>query len=62
MKNYQDINSDKVKNGLVPDSIIIERYADAEDKISRSAEEAKVSSDKEMSAKANHNLGLVHHH
>ena len=61
MKNYQDINSDKVKNGLVPDSIIIERYADAEDKISRSAEEAKGSSDKEMSAKANHNLGLVHH-
>ena len=61
MKNYQDINSDKVKNGLVPDSIIIERYADAEDKISRSAEEAKNSSDKEMGAKANHNLGLVHH-
>lgn len=61
MKNYQDINSEKVKNGLVPDSIIIERYADAEDKISRSAEEAKGSSDKEMSAKANHNLGLVHH-
>lgn len=61
MKNYQDISSDKVKNGLVPDSIIIERYADAEDKISRSAEEAKSSSDKEMSAKANHNLGLVHH-
>ena len=61
MKNYQDINSDKVKNGLVPDSIIIERYADAEDKISRSAEEAKGSSDKEMCAKANHNLGLVHH-
>lgn len=61
MKNYQDINSDKVKNGLVPDSIIIERYADAENKISRSAEEAKGSSDKEMSAKANHNLGLVHH-
>ena len=61
MKNYQDINSDKVKNGLVPDSIIIERYADAEDKISRSAEEAKGSSDKEMSAKANYNLGLVHH-
>lgn len=61
MKNYQDISSDKVKNGLVPDSIIIERYADAEDKISRSAEEAKGSSDKEMSAKANHNLGLVHH-
>lgn len=61
MKNYQDISSDKVKNGLVPDSIIIERYADAEDKISRSAEEAKGSSDKEMGAKANHNLGLVHH-
>lgn len=61
MKNYQDIRSEKVKNGLVPDSVIIERYAEAEKKISKSASGAKDENDKEMAAKSNHNLGLVHH-
>ena len=61
MKNYQDIRSEKVKNGLVPDSVIIERYAEAEKRISKSADGAKNDNDKEMAATSNHNLGLVHH-
>ena len=64
MKNYQDLKSDKITTGMgmSPDSIIMERYSEAERMFSKNAVDSGVPSNKDLLAKSNHNLGLSFHH
>lgn len=62
LKNYQDMKSGKVENGIIPDTIVMQRYEEAEKMMAKSIEGEKVEKNKELVAKAGHNLGLAHHH
>lgn len=62
LKNYQDMKSGKVENGIIPDTIVMQRYEEAEKMMAKSIEGEKVGKNKELVAKAGHNLGLAHHH
>lgn len=62
LKNYQDIRSGKVENGMVPDSLVLQRYEEAERMMAKSIEGEKVGKNRNLVARAGHNLGLTHHH
>lgn len=62
LKNYQDMKSGKVENGIISDTIVMQRYEEAEKMMAKSIEGEKVEKNKELVAKAGHNLGLAHHH
>ncbi len=62
LKNYQDIKGGKVENGIVPDSLIMQRYEEAERMMAKGIEGNHGETGRELVARAAHNMGLTHHH
>ena len=62
MKNYQDLKNSGEENSVTDDSLIHNRYIDAEKMFLRSIQHTEKAIGKDTVAKANHNLGLSYHH
>ena len=62
MKNYQDLKNSGEENSVTDDSLIHNRYIDAEKMFLRSVQHTEKAIGKDTVAKANHNLGLSYHH
>jgi tetratricopeptide (TPR) repeat protein len=62
MKNYQSIKSGNTKEARLNDTLIYQRYREAERMLLKSTGKSKEDENKNLLAKSSHNLGLAYHH
>lgn len=62
MKNYQSIKSGNTKEARLNDTLIYQRYCEAERMLLKSTGKSKEDENKNLLAKSSHNLGLAYHH